>query len=159
VSQTNYTIQDSTNGLVIRVAREVPSLHRSFVALLIGAIICAAGEELCKSLWWLAVSPVVFTAVFLSLKTAKADLTISRLEFVARGNLGARARAPRVLMAADVRGLEFRDQSLLQGTNGGLYAITDGSSKLILPYLDWEQTQDVVAAIKKKLPGLSQNWR
>jgi hypothetical protein len=62
-------------------------------------------------------------------------------------------------MAADVRGLEFRDQSLLQGTNGGLYAITDGSSKLILPYLDWEQTQDVVAAIKKKLPGLSQNWR
>jgi len=62
-------------------------------------------------------------------------------------------------MAADLRGLEFRDLVLFQGTNGGLHAITDGSSKLMLPYLDWQQTQDVIAAIKKKLPGLSQNWR
>ena len=159
MSQATYTIQDLPNGLVIRVAREIGFFHRAFTALLIGVIICVAGEELYKSYWWLPVSLVVFAAIFLSLKTARADLTISRLEFVTRGNLGARARTPRVLMAADVRGLEFRDLVLFQGTNGGLHAITDGSSKLMLPYLDWQQTQDVIAAIKKKLPGLSQNWR
>jgi len=159
MSQANYTMQDSPNGLVIRVAREAPFFHKSFAALLTASIVCVAGEELYGSPWWFAVSLVVFAAVFLNLKTAKADLTISHLELVARGNLGPRARTPRVLMAADLRGLEFRDQSLLQGTNGGLHAITDGSSKLMLPYLDWGQTQDVIAAIKEKLPGLSQNWR
>ena len=159
MSQATYTIQDLPNGLVIRVAREIGFFHRAFTALLIGVIIFVAGGELYKSYWWLPVSLVVFAAIFLSLKTARADLTISRLEFVTRGNLGARARTPRVLMAADVRGLEFRDLALFQGTNGGLHAITDGSSKLMLPYLDWQQTQDVIAAIKKKLPGLSQNWR
>jgi hypothetical protein len=60
----------------------------------------------------------------------------------------------------DVRHLEFRgDSGPLTSKLDGLYAVTERKELCLLPFLDWEQTEQVIHAIEKKFPGLAEGWR
>ena len=151
-----YNIQDLPHGLRIRVTQELEFWERLLTAVVPGLFAAIAGSMFLKSEWWLGTSFLIATVIFLFARTRGAELIVSQFEFVAKGALGRRVQTPRVLMAAHIRKLEFQENSI--SGKSGLYAWTGNNWKLLLPFLDWQQTQEILEAIKKKLPGLAESW-
>lgn len=151
------TIQEAGHSLHIQVTQESELWQRLAIAAVPGAILGIAATMLLSSFWGIAIAPFVALGTFALAKDGESQLTVSQFEFVAEGDLGRRTRR-RVVMAADVRGLEFQVGPALSTANEGLYVRIDRSNLLILPNVDWNQAQEVIEAIKKRLPGLSENW-
>jgi hypothetical protein len=63
---------------------------------------------------------------------------------------------------ADICWLEYGDQEFFLAEEipqGGLYSVKLHGSVCLLPLSDGHQTMQVIAAIERKLPGLSEAWR
>ncbi len=158
MQQARFTVKEGNHALHILVTQGLDLRVRLGIAIAAGSISGFAISMLLNSFWWMAMVPFVALTVLVIVKNRKAELTVSQFEFIATGDLGRRTRR-RVVMTADIRALEFQTGAPLPSAREGLHACTDHSNFLVLPYLDWEQTQDVIAAIKRKLPGLAENWR
>jgi hypothetical protein len=105
-------------------------------------------------------SAIAAAVTYAAVKNTSAELQVTNVEFISKGNLGRRVQTPRTVCTGDVRRLEFReDSSPLTSRLGGLYALTNRRELCLLPFLDCEQTQHVIHAIEKKFPGLAEGWR
>lgn len=156
---SRYEIQELRNGLRIRASRDLAMRERLFITALAGVITGFVGTKI-FGIWWIAASLVVAAGVFTTIRARKAVLRVTNVEFITTGDLGRRAQTPRVVNTADIRRLEFKGEgaAFLQKLEG-LYALTDRRDLCVLPFLDWEQTQQVIHAIKGKFPGLAEGWR
>ena len=156
---SRYEIQELRNGLRIRASRDLAMWERLFITALAGVIAGFVGAGI-LGIWWIAASPVVAAAVFIAVRARKAVLRVTNVEFITTGDLGRRAQTPRVVNTAEIRRLEFKGEggAFLQKLEG-LYAMTDRRDLCVLPFLNWEQTQQVIHAIERKFPGLAEGWR
>ena len=154
---TRYNIKDLPHGLRICVAQDMALWERMLTALVPGIMLGVVSSNFLKIPWCIGISFVLSVSVFFYRKAKAAELSVSHFEFVSKGDLGRRVQSPRVVMAAQIRGLEFQENSL--SGKSGLYVWTGNSWKILLPFLDWQQTNEIIDVIKKKLPGLAENWR
>jgi len=157
---TDFQIRKLPNGLRVQVSQNLKLWERLLAAGLAAAVIGMAGLSFVKSWWWFVVPPITAVAVFVFVRAIKAELQVTNVEFISRGDLGRRVQTPRIVYAADVRGLEFSFGGVLDHQRQGLYAIKDsGKRYLILPLVDFRQAQEVIGAIETKFPGLAEFWR
>jgi hypothetical protein len=150
-----YHIEELRNGLRVTVRREFEALTRLLVSGLAGAITGMGTATVFGGWWWAACSPIAALIGFASVRSQNAELQATKVELVARGDLGRRTRK-RIVYTGDVRRLEYREPSL---QFGGLYAVTASSEYCVLPFLDYAQTTAVILAIETRFPGLAEQWR
>ena len=148
-----YNIVEFSRGLRISVRRQLKLWERLATAAIVAAVVAMAAQTV-GGPWWVF-SPILAVLAFNIVKSQKAQLQATNLEFVTTGHLGRRAKSPRVVCTADVRQLEYQEPFL--GTRG-LYAVTSRRKYLILPFLDLQQTIEVIGAIEVKFPGLAEQW-
>lgn len=153
-------IQELTKGLRIRVSQDLEQWQRISLAGLAATIAGGMTVHLLAGWWWLGPSAVAAATTYLAVRSRKAQLLATNVEFVTTGDLGRRVQTPRIVCTADVRWLEFWNSSGTFRTGpDGLYAVTTFGSKCLLPFLDYTQTDEVIRAIGRKFPGLAERWR
>jgi hypothetical protein len=151
-----YRIQELGKGLLIKAHRDAERWERLLGA---GFAVMSVGifsANIFGGWWWTILSCGFGGAAFAIRWGMNAQLQATNVEFVTKGDLGRRARIPRVLCTGDVHRLEFQDPI---GRPGGLYAVTTRKSYCILPFLDYRQTAEVIRGIENRFPGLAQQWR
>jgi hypothetical protein len=133
-----FEITDLRNSIRISVGGVWARILASFIPA-VGAI--SIGYALLGNWVWL-VAFCVAAIGFAAARGSHADLDVTNVEFVTRGNIGRRGgRATQIVCTGDVRGLEFRDST---GQRGGLYALTARSSKCILPFVGYSEAMEVI---------------
>jgi hypothetical protein len=154
--ERRFEITELKSSIRISVAEDLPTWGR----ILLGFIAVAAAFSLSRALlgnWSWIVAFCVAGVTLATARSSRADLDVTNVEFVTRGNIGRRgSRTTQVVCTGNVRGLEFRDTT---GQRSGLYALTARSSQCILPFVGYSEAMDVVRAIQKKFPGLAETWK
>jgi hypothetical protein len=156
----HYSIQESSDALEIRVSNELSMFLRVTCGGFAGcAVWFAIGTHL-PSLWRGGLAIVVGVCVTTLFRRTTAQATVTDLEFQvggARRAAGAKAaRGVLLLPTAKVHRLEFQEH---ESGGQGLYAVTTFGEPQVLPDVDASQTKEIIAAIKKKFPGLAETWR
>jgi len=152
----HYQVSDTADGLKVVVIDELSIRLRVLIAVVFGAPFFAATRAF-FGYWSVLIALIAATLMLLGNVASRVELRATKFELVAAGNLGRRgSRTTRVVCTGDIRRLEFRD---LAGNRRGLYAVTNRTAHLILPFLDYAQTMEVIRAIKEKFPGLAEAWR
>lgn len=89
------------------------------------------------------------------------ELRVTKLGFNARGTFGDSFRTVRTVSSADVRWLEYQEDTTGPETShhpGGLYAVLRFHSVCILPDIDRGQTNEVIGRITDKFPTFKEQW-
>jgi hypothetical protein len=154
---TRIHIQDFRDRLRVQVRQDLPPWERLLAAGCAAAFAGVASASVLTGWRWMILCPVVAGITYAAVKSTGAELQVTKFEFVSKGNLGRRGKTPRTVFTADVRGLEFGTESL--STRQGLCALTDQKEICLLPFVEWEQAQEIIRAIEKKFPGLAEGWR
>ena len=157
---THHRVQELACGVRVQVHQDLERWQRLLVA---GVAAIAAGFPAALYLggWsWTILSIIVALSAFGIARGKSAELQVTNVEFITKGDLGRRVQTPRIVCTGDVRQIEFRegDGSFKSGS-GGLYAVTAHSAICLLPMLDFSATAEVIRAIEKKFPGLAEGWR
>ena len=153
-------IQELANSLRVQARQDLPRWERLLAAGIVATVVGMASANFLGGWWWTIFSPIAAVGAFQAIRSKKADLQITKVEFTTTGDLGRRVQTPRIVCAGDVRRLEFRGEgSPLTSKPDGLYALTDRKELCLLPFLDWEQAEQVIRAIENKFPGLAEGWR
>ena len=157
---TRFHIQELAGGLRVQAQQDLPHWERLLAAGIAATVAGMASEKFLGGWWWPILSAIAATAIYLAVRSTSAELQVTNVEFTTTGDLGRRVQTPRVVCTGDVRRLEFRGEgNLLNSKLDGLYALTDRKEVCLLPFIDWEQTEEVIRAIGKKFPGLAESWR
>jgi hypothetical protein len=151
-----YRIQELGNALLIKAHRDAERWERLLVAGFAATFVGVFGASIFGGWWWMILSCGAGVAAFAIRWGMNAQLQATNVEFVTKGDLGRRARIPRILCTGDVCRLEFQNPTLKPS---GLYAVTARKRYCILPFLDYPQTIEVIRAIENKFPGLAERWR
>jgi hypothetical protein len=88
-----------------------------------------------------------------------AELQVTNVEFISKGNFGKRGGTTRIACTGDVRRIEYREAR--DGLNfwyGDLYATMACRSVFLVP-LDYQATVEVIRTIENKFLGLAEAWR
>jgi hypothetical protein len=116
-----YRIQELGNGLLIKAHRDAERWERllgaGFAVMFVGVF----SANVFGGWWWTILSCGAGVAAFAIRWGVDAQLQATNVEFVTKGDLGRRARIPRLLCTGDVCRLEFQDPT---GRPSGLYAVT-----------------------------------
>jgi hypothetical protein len=143
----HYNIRDSGDAIEILVRNEISLFLRvvcgGFAGWLIWFLIGTHLPSLLRSI--LAI--VVFVCVVAFFRQMTARLTVTEAQ-VQAGGLS--------LPSAKIYRLEFQEH---ESGGQGLYAVTLTGEPVLLPHIDAAQTQEIIAAIKKKFPVLAEAWR
>ena len=156
---THYHIQELSSGLRVRARQDLPRWERYLIAGIVSMVVGMASASFLGGWWWTLSSVIAALAAYGAVRDTSAELQVTNVEFITKGNLGRRVQTPRIVCTGDVRRLEFRGEgSPLSSKPDGLYALTDQKELCLLPFLDWEQTEQVIHAIENKFPGLAVGW-
>lgn len=155
---THYNIQEMAKGLRIHASRDLALWERLLPTCLAAAIAVAVSVNFLGAWWSLGLSSLAAALTFMLFRSQNAQLLATNVEFVTTGDLGRRAKTPRIVFTADVRQLRFGSVGPLGSGYDGLYAETTRREICILPFLDFQQTAEVIKAVEKKFPGLAQLW-
>jgi hypothetical protein len=151
-----FEITELRNSIRISVGADLPVWARILVSFIPAVAAISIGHALLGSWIWL-VAFCVAAIGFAAARGSRADLDVTNVEFVTRGNIGRPgSRTTQIVCTGDVRGLEFRDST---GQRSGLYALTARSPKCVLPFVNYSETMEVIRAIRKKFPGLAEIWQ
>jgi hypothetical protein len=157
---THIHIQELGDGLRIQAHHDLPHWERLLVTGFIGMFAGVVGASLLDGWWWTILSVVAAGIAYRTASSTSAELQVTKLEFVSKGYFGRRDNTPRTVCTGDVRMLEFRAESrLLNTVRHGLYALTGRKEICLLPFLEWEQAEEIIRAIENKFPGLAEAWR
>jgi hypothetical protein len=152
-----YHMKEVTTGLRVEVRQDWDRWQRLMMAG-IAALAVGFPAAIYFGGWWWAILPCLIAGVvFKSARGKSAELQVTNVEFISRGDIGRRVRE-RIVCTGDVRRLEFRDQSTFIPRYQGLYAVTARGTTLLLPMLDFNATVEVIRAIESKFPGLAEGW-
>ncbi|HEY2823847.1 MAG TPA: hypothetical protein VGJ06_22585 [Candidatus Acidoferrum sp.] len=143
----HYTIQESGDALEIRVRNEISLFLRvacgGFAGWLVWFVIGTHLPSPMRS--GLAIAGGV--CVFALFRQMTARVTVTGLEF----QIGSSS-----LPTAKIYRLEFQEH---ESGGQGLYAVTATGEPVVLPHVDAAQANEIIAAVKKKFPGLAEMWR
>jgi hypothetical protein len=157
---THFHIQELPNGLRVQARRDLPPWERLLAACIGAMVIGIPSASFLGGWWWTMLSAIAAAVTYGAVRITSAELQVTNLEFISKGDLGRRVQTPRTVCTGDVRGIEYREGSIPLTTRlGGLYALTNRKELCLLPFLDWEQTEQVIRTIEKKFPGLAEGWR
>jgi hypothetical protein len=160
---TRYRIQELRDGLRVQVWHEMPPYGKVLLALFAGLVVGIGSAAFVEGRWWFLVAIFVAVASFAAdITTKRAKLTATNVEFITEGNFGTRKRSRRIVCTGDVRWLEFwKGPGIGDVRFGycGLYAVMPHGSVCILPFLSQQDTMQVILAIEKAFPGLTERWR
>jgi hypothetical protein len=151
---THHRVQELASGLRVQVHQDLERWERLLVAAVAAVAAVAVGFPAALYLggWSWAILSIIGALTALGVARGKsAELQVTNVEFITKGDLGRRVRTPRIVCTGDVRQIEFRE--------GGLYAVTAHSTVCLLPLLDFNATAEVIRAIENKFPGLAEGWR
>ena len=135
---SRYRISEVANGLLIKSHRDAARWQRlagPAVAVMLVGIFSA---DILGGWWWTILAALAGAAAYSSKWGRNAQLLATSVEFVTTGN---------------ILHLEFRDYII-----SGLYAVTARGTHCILPFLDHQQTMEVIRAIEDRFPGLAEYW-
>jgi hypothetical protein len=142
----HYNIQESDDALEILVRNEISLFLRvacgGFAGWLVWFLIGTHLPNALRSV--LAIVVAVCVVAFFRQMTAR--LTVTEVKFQS-------GRMP--LPTEKIYRLEFQEH---ESGGQGLYAVTMTGEPVLLPHIDAAQTQEIIAAIKKKFPGLAEAW-
>jgi Protein of unknown function (DUF3093) len=142
----HYGIQESDDALEILVRNEISLFLRvvcgGFAGWLVWFIIGTHLPGVRRSV--LAIVVAVCVVALFRQMTARLMVTEVQLQ---AGRLS--------LPTAKVYRLEFQEH---ESGGQGLYAVTMTGEPVLLPHIDATQTREIIAAIKKKFPGLAEAW-
>jgi hypothetical protein len=156
---TQYHIQEQTNGLRIQARQEMERWERLVLAVGVAMMVGIAAANFLGGQWWIILSAITAVGIFQAVRSKDAELQVTNVEFTTKGDLGRRARTPRIVCAGDIHRLEFGGPfGPLVTRPSGLYASTSRTRVCVLPFLDFRQTADVIRAIEQKFPGLAEGW-
>jgi hypothetical protein len=162
--RTRYRIRELEKGLFIQVVHEASPVIKVLVTILAGIFAgVAASVFLSQPWWWLIAILVMFICFVGDITTRRAKLTATKVELLAQGHFQSRIKSGgRIVYMGNVRWLEFREESVGKNARSepcGLFAVTTGIDACLLPFLNREQTSEVIAAIEAEFPGLAECWR
>jgi hypothetical protein len=152
----HFEIRELKNSIQISVAEDLPLGARILAGFIAAAAALSLSWALLGNWSWIAAFCIAGVALAAA-RGSRADLDVTNVEFVTRGNIGRRgSKATQVVCTGNVRGLEFRDTT---GQQSGIYALTARSSQCILPFVGHSEAMDVIRAIQMKFPGSAETWR
>ena len=161
---THYRIRELQKGLFVQLRHETPPWAKVLVSVLAGVFAGVAASAFLPQPWRWTIAILVMLACFAGdITTSRAKLTATDVEFLAQGHFQSRIKSGgRIVCMGNVRWLEFREESV--GKNArfepcGLFAVTTGVDACLLPFLNRQQTLEVIAAIEAKFTGLAERWR
>ncbi|SRR5216684_4543689 len=155
---THFHIRELTGGLCVEVHRDLTRLQRLLVAAFVGTWVGIMSAYFLGGWWWTILFIVAAHTAFRVARGRKAELLVTNVEFISRGDIGRRVHK-RIVCTGDVRRIEFREESTFIPGYGGLYAVTTHGTTLLLPMLDFNATAGVIRAIENRFPGLAEGWR
>ena len=140
---------------------------RSVMSGILGAV--ASGTFVAIAFRQLLVTPVLVVLIVLAaglslllgIRRQNAELLVTIFELKSRGRFGDSFRSNRSLNPADVRWLEYQQDTTGPETShhpGGLYAVLKGRSTCVLPYVDEQQAGEIIQRIMKRFPRLREQW-
>jgi len=155
-------IRDRENALVVTAKRGRSVANGILGALGAGTFVAIAFRHLLGTPVLVAMTALVAgLSLLLAMRQQDAELRVTSLELKSRGRCGDSFRSTRSVSRADVRWLEYQEDTTGPETShhpGGLYAVLSGHSVCILPYVDKQQTAEVIQRIVEKFPDLGQQW-
>ncbi len=105
----HFEITELRSSIRISVAEELPVWGRILAGLIVAAAALSLSWALLGNWSWIAALCVAGVALA-SARGSRADLDVTNVEFVTRGNIGrCGSKATQVVCIGNVRGLEFRD--------------------------------------------------
>jgi CDP-diglyceride synthetase len=156
---THYHMQQLANGLRVQAHQDWDRWQRLLVAAAAAIAIGFPAALYFGGWWWTILSIAAALLAFATAKGRDAELQITRVEFISKGDIGRRIRKC-VVCTGDVRRLEFHEEgNPFSNTYGGLFAVTAHGKTCLLPMLDSQATVEVIRAIENKFPGLAEGWR
>ena len=156
-----YELRELIDTLQIRVVVQLSLSERLLAAGVIGSIVAVFSyQSSTKGWWWLAIALSAATLVFFRSATRYGGGNVSKLEFNTWGfGSGRGARRPRTIFTNNISCLKFLSQPFLTSTHSdGLYAVAGSEEVLLLPYLNYKQTIEIIQAIERKFPSLAERW-
>lgn len=160
---TAIKIEETQDGLII-TADQGHSLVTAIVgALAAGAFTAIAASRLLGIAAIITLTALVASISFLfGIRRRINELRVTGSQFHARGRLGDRLRSARSVAAADIKWLEYQEDTTGPETAhhpGGLYAVLRRQSVCVLPYVDRLQADEVIEKISARFPHLRQQWK
>ncbi len=159
---TDLRMQDYQDTLVV-MAKQGRSLANGILcALATGTFVLIAFRHFLGTLVLVAVTALASGLSFLlGTRRQDAELGITNFELKSKARFGDSFRSTRRVSLADIRWLEYQEDTTGPETShhpGGLYAVLSGHSVCILPYVDEQQTAEIIHRILEKFPYLRQQW-
>lgn len=159
---TELRIQDYQDVLVITAKQGRSLANGALSALVTGIFVTFAFRHLLGMPTLVAVTALASGLSFLlGTRRQDAELRITNSELKSKGRFGDSFRTTRRANLADIRWLEYQEDTTGPETShhpGGLYAVLSGRSICILPYVDEQQTGEAIHRILEKFPHLRQQW-
>jgi len=157
-----FGIETTHSGLLMWTERDTPLWQKLLPAAMAGCLVWMITSGFAQWRWRLVFSCAATIIVFLALmRPNRAELRVTKFEFVFRRNFGRRYRS-QVIHTADVQRLEFRHSGGLtqnRDLTTDLCAVKDRGSVCLLPNLRYSDTQEVIAAVTGRFPVLAERWR
>jgi hypothetical protein len=156
----HYRIQESRDALEILVRNEISLFLRVVCGGFAGWLVWFVIGTYLPSVWRSVLAIFVGLCVTVFFRATTARLLATKFEFQAdgthnRGPRGGTRKRAATILTAKVYRLEYQEHEL---GGQGLYAVTLTGEPVLLPYIDAAQAQEIIAAIKKKFPGLAEAW-
>jgi hypothetical protein len=152
-------MRELTGGLRVQVHKDLERWQRLLVGGIAAIAVGFPTALFFGGWWWTILSSIVALTAYGVAKGRSAELQITNVEFISRGDIGRRVRT-RIVCTGNVRRLEFRQDSRpFSSGYGGLYAVTDNGTICLLPFLDFNTTAEVIRVIESHFPGLAEGWR
>jgi hypothetical protein len=155
----HFHIQEISNGLRVQVQQDIELWVRLFAASLAAVAVGLSTAGFLGGFWRTTLSIAAALVVLGGVRDRRVELQVTKVEFIAKGDIGRRVRK-RSVCTGDVRRLEFHEKGgPFSNAYGGLFAVTTHGETCLLPMLDLKATVEVIRAIENKFPGLAEGWR
>jgi hypothetical protein len=89
---THCHIQELTRGLRIQAREDLPRWERLLVAAVVGMFVAILGGSFAGGWWSTTLSIVVSVATYGAVRSKRAELQVTKVEFITKGYLGRRVR-------------------------------------------------------------------
>ena len=156
----HYSIQESGDALEIVVLNEISLFLRVACGGFAGWVVWFVIGTHLPRVWRSVLAIAVGVCVVALFRQMMARLTVTEATFQVdgrrRGVGGNSSRSGLSLPTSKIYRLEFQEH---ESGGQGLYAVTTFGEPQVLPDVDASQTKEIIAAIKKKFPGLAETWR
>lgn len=158
---TELTVAEVGEELVIEATRK--PTRREAVLSAVGAgvfVVLLTHQRLGFAVLMLVAVLAALLMFWLAIRTARAELRVTRIAFKSRGPFAGELGYSRNVTSGDIQWLEYqKEESGGEGRAGGLYAVVGRRSICLLPDLDRQQTDQLIDRIEAKFPDLYEQRR